>query len=65
MNKRKVDGSTLLFNTGSKFGYHGVTYGLYADRLVEKVDPKGRSTRQVFLEDIAEPFGNYSYKILI
>ena len=46
----------ILF-AGSKFGYHGVTYGLYADILVQKVDPKGRPIQQVFQEDIAEPFG--------
>ena len=50
--------TTQIFYAGSKFGYHGVTYGLYADVLVEKVDPKGRSVKQVFLDDIAKPYGN-------
>ena len=46
-----------LFFSGSKFGYHGVTYGLYLDKLIEKVDPAGRTTEQVFLEDLARPYG--------
>ncbi|KAK3611826.1 hypothetical protein CHS0354_040498 [Potamilus streckersoni] len=42
---------------GTSLGYHGITYGLYVDRLVSKADPKQRSMEQIFREEIAEPFG--------
>lgn len=59
-NPKKVEkvlaAQGTVWPAGSKFGYHAVTYGLYLDKLVEKVDPAGRSTEQVFLEDLAQPY---------
>ena len=42
------------------YGYHTQTFGLYLDKLLQKVDPKGRDTATAFKEDIADPFGGYS-----
>ncbi|OWF54642.1 Beta-lactamase domain-containing protein 2 [Mizuhopecten yessoensis] len=41
---------------GSGVVYHAITYGLYLDRLLPKIDPQGRSVKQMFEEDIANPF---------
>ncbi|XP_069121987.1 beta-lactamase domain-containing protein 2-like [Argopecten irradians] len=41
---------------GSGIAYHAITYGLYVDRLLPKIDPKGRSVKQMFEEDIASQF---------
>uniref|UniRef100_A0A1I8IYZ0 N-alpha-acetyltransferase 20 n=1 Tax=Macrostomum lignano TaxID=282301 RepID=A0A1I8IYZ0_9PLAT len=35
--------------------YHGLTFGLYADQLIRRIDPKGRSIDQYFHEEIAKP----------
>ena len=42
---------------GQKHGYHIYTYGLYLDRLIQKIDPKGRDTARIFQEEVAKPFG--------
>jgi len=34
-----------------------LTFGLYADQLVRRTDPKGRGLAQFFHEEIAVPFG--------
>ena len=44
--------------TGTAQGYHTLTFGLYADQLVRRVDPKHRSLSQFFQEEIAQPHGN-------
>ena len=41
---------------GQKHGYHIYTYGLYLDRLIQKIDPEGRDTAKIFQEEIAKPF---------
>ena len=46
-----------IWPAGQKHGYHTYTYGLYLDRLIEKIDPKRRDTATVFHEEIAKPFG--------
>jgi CubicO group peptidase (beta-lactamase class C family) len=46
-----------MFAVGSGIGYDALTYGLYADFLLRKVDKQGRSLSQFFQEEIAEPFG--------
>ena len=50
----------VLLTTGSQFGYHAITYGLYVDRLVQLSDSKGRDTEAYFQEEIAQPFGKVS-----
>lgn len=42
---------------GTAQGYHTLTYGLYADQLVRRVDPKHRSLGDFFQQEIAQPFG--------
>ena len=46
-------------------GYHIITFGMYADALVQIVDPKGRTSADVFLEDIAKPFGLYEHHVFV
>ncbi|KAK7010016.1 Beta-lactamase domain-containing protein 2 [Biomphalaria glabrata] len=40
---------------GSAQGYHGLTFGMYADALVRKVDKQHRNLSQFFQEEIAQP----------
>ncbi|KAL5017870.1 hypothetical protein ScPMuIL_003592 [Solemya velum] len=46
-----------LWEPGSGFGYHAVSFGLYLDQIVRRVDLKWRSLAEYFREEIAEPFG--------
>lgn len=39
------------------YSYHAYTYGMYADAIVRKVDPKHRNISQFFKEEIAGHFG--------
>ncbi|KAL4219700.1 hypothetical protein ACF0H5_022270 [Mactra antiquata] len=41
---------------GTRHGYHSLSYGLYVDTLLKKVDPKGRDTTQIFYEDFVKPY---------
>ncbi|PAA61319.1 hypothetical protein BOX15_Mlig012895g1 [Macrostomum lignano] len=41
--------------------YHGLTFGLYADQLIRRIDPKGRSIDQYFHEEIAKPASVEAY----
>ena len=34
-------------------GFHEQTFGLYTDVLLQKIDPKGRNTSQIFTDEIA------------
>jgi CubicO group peptidase (beta-lactamase class C family) len=45
-----------LWPAGSAHGYHTLTYGLYIDTLMKKVDPKGRTADVIFMEDISSLF---------
>uniref|UniRef100_A0AC34F071 Beta-lactamase-related domain-containing protein n=1 Tax=Panagrolaimus sp. ES5 TaxID=591445 RepID=A0AC34F071_9BILA len=38
-------------------GYHPVTYGWLIDGIIRSVDPKGRTLKQFFKEEIAQPYG--------
>ena len=42
---------------GTQHGYHALTFGLYVEQLVMRVDPKHRRLQQFFQEEIAVPFG--------
>lgn len=45
-----------LWQPGSGQGYHALTYGLYADQLIRRIDPQSRSLGKFFEEEIAKPF---------
>ncbi|XP_033760354.1 beta-lactamase domain-containing protein 2-like [Pecten maximus] len=51
-----LENQTPTIEPGSGIVYHAITYGLYLDRLLPKIDPKGRSVKQMFEEDIAKEF---------
>jgi CubicO group peptidase (beta-lactamase class C family) len=40
---------------GTRQGYHGISLGFYQNELLRRVDPKRRSIRQYFQEEIAGP----------
>ncbi|XP_059163392.1 beta-lactamase domain-containing protein 2-like [Physella acuta] len=40
---------------GTAVGYHGLTFGMYVDALVRKVDPKHRNISQFLEEEILKP----------
>ncbi|RUS77825.1 hypothetical protein EGW08_014418 [Elysia chlorotica] len=42
---------------GSRYMYHAYTFGMYADAIVRRVDPKHRNVSQFFRDEIAEPLG--------
>jgi CubicO group peptidase (beta-lactamase class C family) len=44
--------------TGEKFGYHALTFGLFVDELIQRVDPAHRDTDTIFMEEISKPLGN-------
>lgn len=50
--------------SGTQHGYHGITFGLYVDQLVRRVDPYKRDLSTFFHQEIAVPFGKY-YDIAI
>ncbi|KAK2190434.1 hypothetical protein NP493_80g04028 [Ridgeia piscesae] len=45
-----------IWEPGTQHGYHGVTFGLYVDQLVKRVDPYHRDLYKFFHEEIAVPF---------
>ena len=47
--------------SGTKLGYHAYTFGLFLDKLLQKIDPKGRDTASIFKEYIADPFSEYTH----
>ena len=47
----------VFFCTGTKHGYHMVSFGLYVNEIVKRADPKGRPLWVIFDEDIAQEFG--------
>lgn len=55
--------STQIHNvrwiSGTQHGYHGVTFGLYVNELVKRVDPYKRDLYVFFKDEIAVPFGKY------
>ncbi|KAL4219535.1 hypothetical protein ACF0H5_022111 [Mactra antiquata] len=54
--ERILAAQSTVWPPGSEFGYHGVTYGLYVDTLIRKVDPKHRNVAQFFRDEIGDPF---------
>ncbi|CAH1776126.1 unnamed protein product [Owenia fusiformis] len=42
---------------GTRHGYHMISFGLYLDQIVRRVDDEQRSLGQYFHEEIAKPFG--------
>lgn len=40
---------------GTRHGYHALTYGLYQNELLRRVDPAGRGVGRFFAEEIARP----------
>ncbi|OWF44500.1 Beta-lactamase domain-containing protein 2 [Mizuhopecten yessoensis] len=45
-----------LWKPGTNHGYHPITFALYLDQIVRRVDPKRRSLGLYFKEEIADPF---------
>ncbi|KAK2169395.1 hypothetical protein LSH36_10g04002 [Paralvinella palmiformis] len=45
-----------MFKPNSGVAYHTLTFGLYADQLVRRIDKKGRSLAQFFREEIGDKF---------
>ncbi len=50
----------IITSPGSGQGYQVLTFGLYADQLVRRVDHKHRSLAEYFEQEIAKPFGKYT-----
>ena len=48
-----------LWPVGSGVGYHAISFGLYLDQIVRRVDPQKRSLAKYFREEIAIPFGKF------
>nr|XP_022303590.1 beta-lactamase domain-containing protein 2-like [Crassostrea virginica] len=46
---------------GTAYGYHGITFGLFVDSLLQKADPKHRRVDQIFKEEIGDKFGIEMY----
>lgn len=42
---------------GTAHGYHPVSFGPYANALIRRIDPKGRSVGKFFDEEVRQPFG--------
>ena len=49
----------VTFILGTQHGYHLLTFGLYINEIIMRVDPQHRTLDQFFLEEIGEPLGNY------
>ncbi|XP_060084459.1 beta-lactamase domain-containing protein 2-like [Ylistrum balloti] len=45
-----------LWEPGTRHGYHPLTFALYLDQIVRRVDPEGRSLSQYFNDEMAKPF---------
>uniref|UniRef100_A0A7E4ZWW2 Beta-lactamase domain-containing protein n=1 Tax=Panagrellus redivivus TaxID=6233 RepID=A0A7E4ZWW2_PANRE len=54
---RKIAAAKPAWVPGSASGYHPITYGWLIDGIVRGADPKGRSLKQFFNEEIAKPHG--------
>ncbi|XP_006819920.1 beta-lactamase domain-containing protein 2-like [Saccoglossus kowalevskii] len=49
--------SKLLWEPGTKHGYHSVAYGLLLSQLIQRSDPKHRTIGEFFREEISKPYG--------
>uniref|UniRef100_A0A914Z0K1 Beta-lactamase-related domain-containing protein n=1 Tax=Panagrolaimus superbus TaxID=310955 RepID=A0A914Z0K1_9BILA len=54
---RKLEKSKPLWVPGTATGYHPVTYGWLIDGIIRNADPKSRTLKQFFKEEIAQPYG--------
>ena len=50
---------------GEKLGYHAIALGWIVDQVVRRVDPKKRSIGKFFREEIGDPHGRSSIKVVI
>ncbi|KAJ8049424.1 Beta-lactamase domain-containing protein 2 [Holothuria leucospilota] len=50
-----------MWEPGTNYGYHGITFGLYVDALIRRTDPKKRTVGQFFDEEVSKPFGIDAY----
>jgi len=48
---------TPVWPLGTGFGYHVHTVGFFVNEIIRRVDPKHRSVKDFFREEIGEPFG--------
>ncbi|GFO13393.1 beta-lactamase domain-containing protein 2-like [Plakobranchus ocellatus] len=55
--ERLLAAAKPAWNPGSHYMYHAFTFGMYADAVVRKVDPKHRNISQFAREELAEPLG--------
>lgn len=54
---RKLAAAKPLWVPGTATGYHPVTYGWLIDGIIRGADPKSRTLKQFFKEEIADPYG--------
>ncbi|UCG43357.1 MAG: beta-lactamase family protein, partial [candidate division WOR-3 bacterium] len=52
-----LENAKPMWEPGTKHGYQSATIGLYAQQLVQMIDPQARTIGQFFQEEIAEPLG--------
>jgi CubicO group peptidase (beta-lactamase class C family) len=52
-----LEGTTPLWEPGTRHGYHAITYGWLAGELVRRSDPQHRSLGRFFAEEVAGPLG--------
>uniref|UniRef100_A0A0N4ZCS7 Beta-lactamase domain-containing protein n=1 Tax=Parastrongyloides trichosuri TaxID=131310 RepID=A0A0N4ZCS7_PARTI len=50
-----IETSKPIWPPGSTSGYHGLTFGWIINEIIKRTDPKGRSLRNFFKEEIAYP----------
>ena len=46
---------------GTRHGYHGWTFGMYANEIMRRTDPEGRSVGQFVAKEISESLGEEFY----
>jgi len=54
---RGLEGTTPLWEPGTRHGYHAITYGWLAGELVRRSDPQHRSLGRFFADEVAGPLG--------
>uniref|UniRef100_A0A914CM63 Beta-lactamase-related domain-containing protein n=1 Tax=Acrobeloides nanus TaxID=290746 RepID=A0A914CM63_9BILA len=53
-----IENQTPLWEPGTKYGYHAITYGWLVDQIIRRVDPEKRGIGQFFNEEIAQKYEN-------
>uniref|UniRef100_A0A914E732 Beta-lactamase-related domain-containing protein n=1 Tax=Acrobeloides nanus TaxID=290746 RepID=A0A914E732_9BILA len=51
-----IENQTPLWEPGTKYGYHAITYGWLVDQIIRRVDPEKRGIGQFFNEEIAQKY---------